>query len=140
MGGRAAEKIMCGEISSGAGAGEQSDLDKATAMPIAQERQWGLGKSGLCYAPVDSHQRHLLTASQQHTVNERLKAAEVLAVQTLTENLSLLGRVTEALLEKRELDERHIAVYQEKPKNSKKTEYYSIKFDASAQHRSFSTE
>ena len=110
MAGRAAEEIMCGEISSGSGADEQSDLDKATAMAIAQERQWGLGKSGLFYAPVDSHQRHLLTASQQHTVNERLKAAESLAVRTLTQNGRLLGHVTEALLEKRELDSLQIRI------------------------------
>ena len=110
MGGRAAEKIMCGEISSGAGAGEQSDLDKATAMAVAQERQWGLGKSGLLYAPIENHQRHTLTAPQQHTVNERLKAAEELAVKTLTKNRSLLEKMTQALLEKRELDSRQIAI------------------------------
>jgi len=110
MGGRAAEKILHGTISSGSGADEQSDLDKATAMAIAQERQWGLGKSGLLYAPIDGNKRHTLTAPQQHTINEQLKAAEVLAVQTLTENLSLLEQVTQALLEKRELDSRQITL------------------------------
>jgi ATP-dependent Zn protease len=33
-----------------------------------------------------------------------------LAVQTLTENRELLGQVTQALLEKRELDSRQIAM------------------------------
>jgi len=110
MGGRAAEKIMIGTISSGSGADEQSDLDKATTMAVAQERQWGLGKSGLLYAPVENHQRHTLTDLQQHTVNERLKAAESLAVRTLTQNRGLLGHVAEALLEERELDSRQIAM------------------------------
>ena len=110
MGGRAAEKIVTGAISSGSGADKNSDLDKATAMAIAQERQWGLGKSGLIYAPVEDHQRHTLTAPQQHTINERLKAAECRAVQTLTENMELLGQVTEALLKERELDSRQIAM------------------------------
>jgi cell division protease FtsH len=108
MGGRAAEKITTGTISSGSGTSEQSDLDQATALAVAQERQWGLGKSGLIYAPVDSDKRHMLTAPQQHTINERLKAAESLAIQTLKENRELLTSVTEALLEERELDSRQI--------------------------------
>ena len=39
-----------------------------------------------------------------------LAAAEGLAVRTLTENRKLLGHVTEALLEERELDSRQIAM------------------------------
>lgn len=66
--------------------------------------QWGLGKSGLIYAPVGRDKRHKLTAPQQYTINERLKSAEALAVQTLTENRALLEEVTEALLAERELD------------------------------------
>jgi len=104
MGGRAAEKIMNGAISSGSGAGDLSDLDQATDIAVAQELQWGLGKSGLIYAPVCRDKRHMLTALQQHTINERLKSAEALAVQTLTENRALLEEVTEALLAERELD------------------------------------
>lgn len=103
MGGRAAEKIMLGAISSGSGASDRSDLDQATDLAISQEHQWGLGKSGLIYAPVGSDKRHMLSAPQQHTINERLKSAEALAVQTLTENRALLEEVTEALLAEREL-------------------------------------
>lgn len=104
MGGRAAEKILVGAISSGSGASDQSDLDQATDLAISQELQWGLGKSGLIYAPVGRDKRHMLTAPQQHTINERLKSAEALAVQTLTENRAMLEEVTEALLAERELD------------------------------------
>lgn len=104
MGGRAAEKVMLGVVSSGSGASDRSDLDQATELAIAQECQWGLGKSGLIYAPVDRDQRRMLTTLQQHTINERLKSAETLAAQTLTENRALLENVTETLLAERELD------------------------------------
>ena len=104
MGGRAAEKVMLGVVSSGSGASDRSDLDQATDLAISQELQGGLGKSGLIYAPVGRDKRHRLTTLQQHTINERLKSAEALAIQTLTENRALLEEVTEALLAERELD------------------------------------
>ncbi len=110
MGGRAAEKILLGVISSGSGASDHSDLDQVTDLVIAQELQWGLGKSGLIYAPVSRDKRHMLTAAQHHTINERLKSAEALAVQTLTENRVLLEQVTEALLAERELNGMQIAL------------------------------
>ena len=110
MGGRAAEKIMNGVVSSGSGASDLSDLDQATDLVIAQECQWGLGKSGLIYAPVCRDKRYMLTALQQHTINERLKSAEALAVQTLTENRAMLEEVTEALLAERELNGNQIAI------------------------------
>ncbi len=104
MGGRAAEKVMLGVVSSGSGASDRSDLDQATDLAISQELQGGLGKSGLIYAPVGRDKRHRLTTLQQHTINERLKSAEALAIQTLTENRALLEELTEALLAERELD------------------------------------
>lgn len=110
MGGRAAEKILLGVVSSGSGAGNLSDLDQATDLVLAQECQWGLGKSGLIYTPVCRDKRHKLTAPQQHTINERLKSAEALAVQTLTENRAMLEKVTEALLAVRELNGNQIAI------------------------------
>lgn len=52
--------------------------------------------------------RHTLTAPPQHTINERLKSAKALAVQTLTETRTLLEEVTEALMAECELDCRQI--------------------------------
>jgi cell division protease FtsH len=62
MGGRAAEQVLLGSISSGSGGGAGSDLDQATDIVIAQEHQWGLGQGGgLFHAPVGLKQRHTLT-------------------------------------------------------------------------------
>jgi cell division protease FtsH len=45
MGGRAAEQLVLGEYSAGAGGGSDSDLAKATQIATAAEISWGLGSS-----------------------------------------------------------------------------------------------
>jgi cell division protease FtsH len=109
MGGRAAEQVLLGSISSGSGGGAGSDLDQATDIVIAQEHQWGLGQGGgLFHAPVGLKQRHTLSESRRHVVNERLKRAEALAMRTLSGNKKLLICIAEALLEERELNDQEI--------------------------------
>lgn len=111
MGGRAAEKLLVGNISSGSGGGIGSDLDQATDIAIAQDQQWGLGQSdGLFYAPVDLTQRHALSESRRQVINVRLKKAETLAVKTLEQNREILAAVADALLEERELNRHQIAM------------------------------
>ena len=51
MGGRAAEKILLGNISSGSGGSIASDLDQATILAIARKQQRDPGQSGLVYTP-----------------------------------------------------------------------------------------
>lgn len=109
MGGRAAEKLLLGDISSGSGASTDSDLNQATDIVIAQEQEWGIGQSGLFFAPIHPAQRHTLSESRRHVINERLKRAEELAVKTLSENLELLKCVTGAMLKERELNDLQIS-------------------------------
>lgn len=108
MGGRAGEQLLVGNISSGSGASIDSDLDQATAVVIAQEQQWGLGQSGLVFAPIGLAQRHTLGESRRYVIEVRLKRAEALAVKTLTQNSALLKSVTEALMDERKLNQLQI--------------------------------
>jgi cell division protease FtsH len=104
LGGRAAEKVVMDDISSGSGGSAASDLDLATELAIEQEQHWGLGRSNLIYAPVAKSKRFRLSDAKQRIINERLQAAEALAVKTLTDNRQLLETVANALLKHRELD------------------------------------
>ncbi|WP_281982691.1 AAA family ATPase [Thalassorhabdomicrobium marinisediminis] len=104
MAGRAAEQLLIGDISSGSGSGQQSDLELATALLVAQEYQWGLGESSLVYTPMATSQWHGLSETRRQVINHHLKAAEAQARKLLAEHKDTLVRVTEALLKERELD------------------------------------
>ncbi|WP_158270870.1 AAA family ATPase [Thalassorhabdomicrobium marinisediminis] len=104
MAGRAAELLLIGDISSGSGSGQQSDLERATALLIAQEYQWGLGESSLIYTPMATSQWHSLSETRRQVINHRLKAAEAQARKLLAEHKGMLVRLSEALLVKRELN------------------------------------
>nr|WP_281982674.1 AAA family ATPase [Thalassorhabdomicrobium marinisediminis] len=109
MAGRAAEQLLIGDISSGSGSGQQSDLELATALLlIAQEYQWGLGESSLIYTPVATSQRRDMREARRQGINHRLKAAETKARKLLAEHKDMLGRVTEALLNEHELNRMRI--------------------------------
>ncbi|WP_281981748.1 AAA family ATPase [Thalassorhabdomicrobium marinisediminis] len=108
MAGRAAEQLLIGDISSGSGSGQQSDLELATALLMAQEYQWGLGESSLIYTPMATSQWHSLSETRRQVINHRLKAAEAKARKLLAENGDRLERVTQALLNERELDRMRI--------------------------------
>ncbi|MBL4917593.1 AAA family ATPase [Szabonella alba] len=51
LGGRAAEEVLCGTISTGAGAGPSSDLAHSTRLVLAMELEWGFGDGGLLWHP-----------------------------------------------------------------------------------------
>lgn len=109
LGGRAAERLLCGDISSGSGGAFGSDLDCATSLALSQETAWGLGDNGLMFAPVATQARHGMSATLRQSVNQQLAAAEDLALTTLAANFDLLETVTTALLQSRELDQKQIA-------------------------------
>jgi cell division protease FtsH len=110
LGGRAAERLTCGDISSGSGAQVYSDLDAATDLVLNQELCWGLGRNGLAYAPIARQERRNMSPVLRSSVNETLAAAEDLAFQTLAKNRDLLEFVTQALLDERELSKAQIAM------------------------------
>ena len=110
LGGRAAEQLICGNISSGSGAQINCDLDAATNLVLNQELNWGLGRNGLAYAPIGLPDRHNMQPILRSSVNKTLATAQDLALQTLTKNRDLLEFITQALLDERELDKSQIAM------------------------------
>ncbi|PWR00999.1 hypothetical protein DKT77_19230, partial [Meridianimarinicoccus roseus] len=69
LGGRAAEHVLLGAASSAAGAGEGSDLDRATDLLVRMELEWGLGDCGLLHAPVPPDRRAWLPDALRHKVS-----------------------------------------------------------------------
>lgn len=104
--GRAAEEVLLGEVSSGCGGGEDSDLAVATELAIAMESSWGLGPERrlLWFGPPgrDQAQRLLETDGDLVArVSATLDEVYGSAVSFLDQHREPLQRVAEALLERR---------------------------------------
>jgi hypothetical protein len=83
LAGRAAEIILLGAGSIGAGAGATSDLAQATEIALAIECEYGLGELGPIYGPVelsDVPRNPILLA----TVRKRIGAAQEAAIKLLS--------------------------------------------------------
>ncbi len=98
LAGRAAELLVLGEASSGAGGPFDSDLGKATRLATRIETRFGLGADGPLWMPAD----HDLPASPETTqrVKHRLTKAADLAETTLQAHLDDLRRLSKAVCEK----------------------------------------
>ncbi|MCA3360050.1 MAG: AAA family ATPase [Roseomonas sp.] len=103
LAGRAAEEILCGEPSSGAGGAEESDLAKATMLSVTALASWGLGRS----QPLLWRGAPTATGVHATLAQDPMLAREVNALLTrthqdahamLTANLPSLTRVVDALL------------------------------------------
>lgn len=102
LGGRAAERLVFGEISGGSGGGRQSDLAAATELALTYHMRSGLG----CRGPIWSNVG-IEPAIQDPKVQERLRrqlvAAETRAGRVLTRHRALLMSMASALLQQRRL-------------------------------------
>ncbi|WP_169583679.1 AAA family ATPase [Rhodobacter capsulatus] len=102
MAGRAAERLVLGDVTAGSGGDETSDLAHATRLATAIEAQLGLGEMGpVWYGEADA----LLLRSPQFfsRVRARLEAAEVQALQTLRPHVGSLRALAARLVVEREL-------------------------------------
>ncbi len=114
MGGRAAEKVVFGEFTTGAG----NDIERATAVARKMVCEWGMSdKIGpVAFGKKDEEVflgREIATSqnfSEQTSVmiDEEIKRivweAEEKAVRLLTENISLLHKIAQTLIEKETID------------------------------------
>jgi ATP-dependent Zn protease len=109
LAGRAAEEILFGEPSSGAGGAEESDLAKATMLSVTAIASWGLGRS----QPLLWRGAPTATTLHETLARDPMLAREVNALLTralrdahamLTANLPSLVRVVDALLAREILD------------------------------------
>lgn len=102
LAGRAAERLVFGSVSAGAGGPLASDLSQATRRALMIETTWGLGELGPLWMPTPET---VLQADEKlrARVCARLEAAEARAIALLTTHkVNLLG-LAEDLLAKRSM-------------------------------------
>ena len=102
LAGRAAEEVLLGEISAGAGGHQGSDLSRATLLAAEAELSLGLHQQGLIwYAPQSAEQRAALFARRpdlEQAVRARLDRAYAQAVKLIRAKAPLVHRLAERLL------------------------------------------
>ena len=108
LAGRAAEAIILGMVSHGAGSGQNSDLEKATDLVLRTETQWGLAGT-LFHAPVPRVARHKLPHGLRRRLEHRLAAADRHARDLVDRHRADVSRIADALREERELDPARLA-------------------------------
>ncbi|HQT46949.1 MAG TPA: AAA family ATPase [Acidocella sp.] len=113
LSGRAAEEVLLGEISSGAGGGESSDLCRATQLAADAELSLGLRRQGLTwYAPQAAPQLGALFARRpdlEQAVRERLDHAYERACDMMRAKAPLVQALAQRLLRQRVMSGAEIA-------------------------------
>ncbi len=99
LGGRAAERFVLGEISSGAGGPEGSDLSKVARSVLREEMSFGLGGFGSLWLSQDPQPLDILRLPPlvQHRLTQRIADAEGDSQQVLLMNRIVLEDLANAL-------------------------------------------
>ena len=104
LAGRAAEEIICGEISAGAGGPAHSDLAKATQLAAMAEASYCLGSTGLVWSDMDNaeqlHSQLALRPGTEAAVRHRLEQAYEAAKVTIAAHQPVIQRLAAALVER----------------------------------------
>lgn len=110
LAGRAAERLIFGEVSTGAGGQQNSDLAKATRSALEIETTYGLGTLGPVWhaRPGDVH---LTNAHIRDRVRQRIERAEKRAGVILGQNRDALEALARELAHKRSLRATDIAPF-----------------------------
>ncbi|MCX7568069.1 AAA family ATPase [Sulfitobacter sp. F26169L] len=107
LAGRAAERLVLGEVSAGAGGPAASDLALATYMAIQIETTYGLGHEGLVWH-ADLDIIHRQTPAIRDRVRQRLQRAEQQASILLGHHRDALEALARTLVEKRSMRTKEI--------------------------------
>ncbi|SFA59270.1 Peptidase family M41 [Paracoccus halophilus] len=102
LAGRAAERLVLGEVSAGAGGAPASDVARATRLALQIETQSGLGIAGPVWSDAPAAIALRDPAIHQR-VRQRLEAAEQSATAILAAHRDLLERMAGHLQQHREL-------------------------------------
>jgi len=99
LAGRAAETLVLGQPSGGAGGSADSDLARATETAAAMEYSWGLGEHATLWraTPDTAVDRLFLDPQTTARVQAHLDAADATATQILKQNRALLEEMADAL-------------------------------------------
>ncbi|MDE8346714.1 MAG: AAA family ATPase [Acidocella sp.] len=104
LAGRAAEDVICGEISAGAGGPAHSDLARATKLAAMAEGAYGLGSTGLVWADMgDAEQLHTqlnFRPGTEEAVRRRLEQAYDAAKNIVRAHQSVVAKLASALVER----------------------------------------
>lgn len=101
LAGRAAERLLLGNISAGAGGGESSDLAVAAALHLRFDREFGLGVHGNAWLGPANIQR--LGPDVANRLRVRLDRFERRASALLEPHRDLLERLATHLVDRRDL-------------------------------------
>ncbi len=100
LAGRAAERLGLGDVSSGSGGSQSSDLALATRLALDLETRLGLGSEGLTH--TDASVPQLLTDQTRRVrVHKHLQKAEARAMEFLKARQAELDALAEELISKR---------------------------------------
>lgn len=95
--GRAAEHLIFGEPSAGAGGSDESDLSRATRLATRLETAYGLGAFGLICVPESSSHDLLLLDTLRSAVGSTIDRAYAAALEVLRQNQHPLDALAKAL-------------------------------------------
>ncbi len=98
LAGRAAEVIMFGEASGGAGGDQNSDLALATSFALQLERAAGLGLNGLVWEPVGGETRPM-SEGERRNVSQRLETQSARAQKLVEPYRDAVAKIARALVE-----------------------------------------
>jgi cell division protease FtsH len=107
LAGRAAEALLCGDMSSGSGAGAQSDLAQATQLALEAEANFGFGPQIAWHSlgrPLT-----LMPAEICRRVEERLQRAAAEVRELLASHAPSLEKIAAELLAARDLSATDLA-------------------------------
>ncbi|WP_071675874.1 AAA family ATPase [Nioella nitratireducens] len=98
MGGRAAERLLLGQVSAGSGGDPGSDLATATRLATALEASWGLGSTLIWQGSIEGIEARLRDdTGLRARVETHLRNAETRASRILTTHRALLDEMAAAL-------------------------------------------
>ena len=103
LAGRVAERLLLGDLSSGAGHGPDSDIAKATLQAFRMEAEWGFGDSVPIWQPSATVFSLGIPSAIKPAVEQRLRDAEQRAAAVIEAHRKAALALTEILLERREL-------------------------------------
>ena len=129
LAGRAAEQLIFGEATAGAGGGEDSDLARATQLATRLETAYGLGSLGLVCIPGETGDRDLLLFGDLRSVVGRtIDRAYTAALELLGQNRRALDALAAALFAAGYLDRAEIAaVLKKTPLHTEPTEAPAVR-------------
>ncbi|WP_448329763.1 AAA family ATPase [Sulfitobacter sp. M13] len=103
LAGRAAERLVLGEVSNGAGVGPASDLAQATVLAAQMELNWSFGESGLAWQDVSQMDFRKLPLKTQQRIEAHLQEAETAVRALLKDNIDMLKNIAAELVQRKEL-------------------------------------